>query len=74
MIAPGEYSPEKTVTALDGSPSYTFGLKVNHQKPSDTPGTNLSFLVFKKIVLHFWRPQYYSDTLFILSYLVILLI
>lgn len=37
LLAPGDYSPEKT--KLDNTPQYSFGLKTNLEKPSDTPGT-----------------------------------
>lgn len=44
LLAPGAYCPEKAMTVLDNAPKYTFGLKTNHGKPSDTPGK----IYFKK--------------------------
>lgn len=41
--APGDYCPEKAI--LDNTPKYTFGLKTNHEKPSDTPGTYHSYII-----------------------------
>lgn len=39
IIAPGDYTPEKSATSLlDTSPKYSFGMKTQVAKPSDTPG------------------------------------
>lgn len=38
FIAPGDYCPEKAITALDSTPKYTFGFKTNVEKPFETPG------------------------------------
>lgn len=39
ISAPGDYDPEKSAaTLLDSAPKYTFGLKTQVYKPSDTPG------------------------------------
>ena len=39
--APGNYNPEPHET----SPKYTFGLKVQHEKPSSTPGSFRALLL-----------------------------
>jgi len=36
-LAPGQYSPEKHLMAFEDSPKYSFGLKTQLEKPSDTP-------------------------------------
>jgi hypothetical protein len=37
--APGDYNPEKSEKVVhDNSPKYTFGLKTQVEKPSQTPG------------------------------------
>lgn len=38
-IAPNAYRPEKPLH----TPRYSFGVKVNHEKPSDTPGKLIPF-------------------------------
>lgn len=45
LIAPGDYSPEKSTSVLlDNAPKYTFGMKTQFGKPVDNPGNQ-----FKKI-------------------------
>ncbi len=36
LLAPGHYNNEKV--QLDHTPSYSFGVKINHEKVSSTPG------------------------------------
>lgn len=39
ISAPGDYVPEKSAAALlDNAPKYTFGMRTQVYKPSDTPG------------------------------------
>jgi len=38
QIAPGTYSPEKCSETYDSTPKYSFGLKPQLEKPSNTPG------------------------------------
>jgi hypothetical protein len=46
--APGDYNPEKYENFVhDNAPKYTFGLKTQVEKPSQTPGT-----VFLIICMH----------------------
>lgn len=43
ISAPGQYNPEKSSSLfLDDAPKYTFGMKTQTEKPSDTPGTSSS--------------------------------
>ena len=43
--APGDYNPEKSEKVVhDNSPKYTFGLKTQVEKPSETPGAALHVL------------------------------
>jgi len=43
--APGDYNPEKSQKVVhDNSPKYTFGLKTQVEKPSQTPGAALQVL------------------------------
>jgi hypothetical protein len=43
--APGDYKPEKAVKVVhDSSPKYTFGLKTQVEKPSQTPGAAVQVL------------------------------
>lgn len=39
ILGPGVYSPEKNSVTSKGTPSYSFGLRTIHEKPSQTPGT-----------------------------------
>lgn len=42
--APGDYNPEKaTSVILDTSPKYTFGMRTQVEKRSETPGKNKCF-------------------------------
>ena len=44
--APGAYSPEKGIKFVnESSPSYTFGAKVQNEKPDNKPGKLLSLLI-----------------------------
>jgi hypothetical protein len=46
--APGDYNPEKSEKVVhDNAPKYTFGLKTQVEKPSQTPGT-----VFLTVCMH----------------------
>lgn len=38
FLAPGAYSPEKSSITTRRTPSYSFGLRTIHEKPSQTPG------------------------------------
>lgn len=43
--APGDYNPEKaTSVTLDNSPKYTFGMRTQVEKRSETPGKNNNVL------------------------------
>lgn len=60
--APGDYSPEKSDRALnDCSPKYTFGVKTQTDKPSNTPGMNSlgypSLHVMIKLLSSFVLPE-----------------
>lgn len=52
--APGTYSPEKV--NLDKAPRYSFGHRVQNEKPSDTPGKYFTFLVYDKSYLVVYSP------------------
>jgi hypothetical protein len=50
--APGDYNPEKSEKVVhDTSPKYTFGLKTQAEKPSQTPGAALCMLSFQLHIL-----------------------
>ena len=36
--APGAYEPEKAKKLIDHSPAFAFGMRINHDKPNNTPG------------------------------------
>lgn len=41
--APGSYEPEKV--NHEHSPAYSFGSRTNHEKPSETPGTDAMAII-----------------------------
>ena len=45
FLAPGHYTPEKSVKALDSTPQYTFGMRTQVEKPADTPGIGFHIIV-----------------------------
>lgn len=47
--APGAYQPEKV--ALDRTPAYSFGVKVNRKKVNDTPGKIQSGFIQSRFVV-----------------------
>lgn len=44
QLGPGQYAPEKA--KLDTTPKYSFGLRPDHEKPSDVPGKSTRYMNF----------------------------
>lgn len=50
-LAPGAYHPEKAT--VNTAPKYSFGLKTIHEKPNETPGMLIPFMIIINSVASF---------------------